>query len=208
MVLTDITSKEFIERLASKDPIPGGGGASAMVAAIGIALGNMVASLTVGKKKYADVEEDIIKLAEKTTKLQEEMIKLVDKDAQVFIPLAKAYGMPSDTEEEKKEKAKVMEDCLKTASTAPFEIMEKCGEAILLQKEFANKGSKLAISDAGVGVSFCKAAMEGASLNVFINTGAMKNREVADEIDAKTNDILNKYLPIADEVFRTVKERL
>lgn len=148
---------EFVEVLASKAPVPGGGGASALVGAVGTALGNMVGSLTVGKKKYADVEEEMYALKEKATALQNDFLRLIERDAEVFEPLAKAYGMPRETEEEKAEKARVMAIVLKDACSVPMEIMEKCCEALDLIVEFAAKGSALAISDAGVGAAFCKA---------------------------------------------------
>ena len=170
---------EFVEVLASKAPVPGGGGASALVGAVGTALGNMVGSLTVGKKKYADVEEEMYALKEKATALQNDFLRLIERDAEVFEPLAKAYGMPRETEEEKAEKARVMAIVLKDACSVPMEIMEKCCEAIDVIKEFAAKGSALAISDAGVGAAFCKAALQGASLNVYINTKSMANKEYA-----------------------------
>ena len=165
MSFTKGSCEEFVDVLASKAPVPGGGGASALVGAIGMALGNMVGSLTVGKKKYADVEADIIALKEKATALQADFLRLVEADAEAFEPLAKAYGMPRETEEEKAEKARVMAIVLKDACAVPMEIMEKCCEAIDVIEEFAAKGSALAISDAGVGVVFCKAALLGASLN-------------------------------------------
>ena len=164
MGFSTVPCNEFVEVLASKAPVPGGGGASALVGAIGTALGNMVGSLTVGKKKYADVEEEMYALKAKCDTLQKELLALVEKDAEVFEPLSKAYGMPRNTEEEKAEKARVMEIVLKDACSVPMEIMEKCCEAIELIQEFAAKGSTLAISDAGVGAAFCKAALEGASL--------------------------------------------
>ena len=208
MSFTDKSCNEFVEVLATKAPVPGGGGASALVGAIGTALGNMVGSLTVGKKKYADVEEDIISLKAQADKLQEELLALVEKDAEVFEPLSKAYGLPKDTPEQQAEKDKVMEECLVNACSVPMEIMEKCCEAIDMMKEFADKGSKLALSDAGVGATMLRAALEGASLNVFINTSSMKNREVAERTEAKANEMLAKYSVLADEIFKNVKERL
>ena len=205
---TKKTAEEFVEVLASKEPVPGGGGASALVGAVGCALGNMVGSLTVGKKKYADVEADIIALKEKADKLQTELLALVDEDAKAFEPLAKAYGMPKETEEEKAEKAKVMEAALKTACGVPLEIMKKCCEAIELIEEFAAKGSRLALSDAGVGAAFCKAALYGASLNVFINTKAMADRECAEKLNKEANDMMAVYGKRADEVFDKVKGSL
>ena len=208
MGFSTVPCNEFVEVLASKAPVPGGGGASALVGAIGTALGNMVGSLTVGKKKYADVEEEMYALKAKCDTLQKELLALVEKDAEVFETLSKAYGMPRTNEEEKAEKARVMEIVLKDACSVPMEIMEKCCEAIELIQEFAAKGSTLAISDAGVGAAFCKAALEGASLNVYINTKSMKNREYAEELNAKADAMLAKYPKMAEEIFESVLGRL
>ena len=208
MGFSTVPCNEFVEVLGSKAPVPGGGGASALVGAVGTALGNMVGALTVGKKKYADVEEEMKELMAKATTLQDELLHLIERDAEVFEPLSKAYGMPRETEEEKAEKARVMEIVLKDACSVPMEIMEKCCEAIDLIVEFAAKGSALAISDAGVGAAFCKAALQGASLNVYINTKSMKNREYAEELNAKCDAMLEKYTKIADEVFNSVLGRL
>ena len=208
MGFTQNTCEEFVEVLASKAPVPGGGGASALVGAVGMALGNMVGSLTVGKKKYADVEADIIALKEKATALQADFLRLVERDAEVFEPLAKAYGMPRETEEETAEKARVMAIVLKDACSVPMEIMEKCCEAIDIIVEFAAKGSTLAISDAGVGAAFCKAALLGASLNVYINTKSMADKEYAAELNKKADDMIEKYSKIADETFGSVLNRL
>ncbi len=202
------TCTEFVEVLASKEPVPGGGGASALVGAVGTALGNMVGSLTVGKKKYADVEDEMQDLKQKCTKLQGELLHLIERDAEVFEPLSKAYGLPHATEEEKAEKARVMETVLKDACLVPMEIMEKCCEAIDLIREFAAKGSSLAISDAGVGAAFCKAALKGASLNVYINTKSMENREYAQSLNDKADAMLEKYTVLADEIFDSVLQRL
>ena len=173
-----------------------------------MALGNMVGSLTVGKKKYADVEADIIALKEKATALQADFLRLVEADAEAFEPLAKAYGMPKETEEEKAEKARVMAIVLKDACAVPMEIMEKCCEAIDVIEEFAAKGSALAISDAGVGVTFCKAALLGASLNVFINTKSMADKEYAASLNEKADKMIADYSKKADEIFAAVNGRL
>ena len=208
MGFSTVPCNEFVEVLGSKAPVPGGGGASALVGAVGTALGNVVGALTVGKKKYADVEEEMKELMAKATTLQDELLHLIERDAEVFEPLSKAYGMPRETEEEKAEKARVMEIVLKDACSVPMEIMEKCCEAIDLIVEFAAKGSALAISDAGVGAAFCKAALEGASLNVYINTKSMKNRECAEELNRKCDEMLAVYTVKADEIFRNVLGRL
>ena len=208
MGFTKGTCEEFVEVLASKAPVPGGGGASALVGAIGMALGNMVGSLTVGKKKYADVEADMIAMKEKATALQADFLRLVEADAEAFEPLSKAYGMPKETEGEKAGKARVIAIVLKDACAVPMEIMEKCCEAIDVIEEFAAKGSALAISDAGVGVVFCKAALLGASLNVFINTKSMADKEYAASLNEKADKMIADYSKKADEIFAAVNARL
>ena len=208
MAFADKSCKDFTIELASKASVPGGGGASALCGALGTALGNMVGSLTVGKKKYADVEPEIKATMEKAEKVWRELLDLIQRDADVFEPLSKAYGLPKETEEEKAHKAEVMEKCLKEACSVPMDIMVKCCEAIELQKVFADKGSTLAISDAGVGVAFCKAALLGASLNVFINTKAMTDRPYAEDLNKKANEMIAKYTVMADEIFNGVFSRL
>ena len=208
MDFTQRSCAQFVDVLASKEPVPGGGGASALVGAIGTALGNMVGSLTVGKKKYANVQQDIIALKQKATALQNELLALVMRDAEAFEPLAKAYGLPKDTPEQQSEKARVMEIVLREACSVPMQIMEKCCKAIELQNEFAKKGSVIALSDAGVGAAFCKAALLGASLNVFINTKSMADKQYAAATNDKCNAMLDKYAPMADEIFAGVLQRL
>jgi formiminotetrahydrofolate cyclodeaminase len=208
MSISKKTLPDFVTVLASKEAVPGGGGASALVGAIGTALGNMVGSLPVGKKKYADVEGEIVSLKKKSDDLQAEFLKLIDKDAEDFEPLSKAYGLPANTDAEKASKAKVMEKALRDASATPFEIMKRCCEAIDIIEGFAAKGSKLAISDAGVGVIFCKAALDGASLNVFINTKSMTDRAYADKVNREANELIAKYTAKADKIFDLVKNQL
>lgn len=207
MSFTKGSCEEFVTVLASKAPVPGGGGASALVGAIGTALGNMVGSLTVGKKKFADVEEEMIELKAKSDKLQAELLALVEKDAEVFEPLSKAYGMPRETEEEKAEKARVMAIVLKEACSVPMEIMRKCCEAIDIAEQFAAKGSALAISDAGCAAVCLKAALMGASLNVFINTKSMEDREYAEAANAEAEEMLKTYEAKADAIFASVRAR-
>ena len=208
MGFSDKSCSEFVEVLATKAPVPGGGGASAMVGALATALGNMVGSLTVGKKKYAAVEEEMWALKDRCDRLQKDFLHLVERDAEVFEPLARAYSMPKNTEEEKAEKARVMEIVLRDACSVPMEIMEKCCEAIDIIAVFAEKGSVIAISDAGVGAAFAKAALQGASLNVYINTKSMADRVLAAELNAKCDRMLEEYSGKADAIFDNVLGRL
>lgn len=199
--------EEFVEVLASAAPVPGGGGGSALVGALGIALGNMVGSLTVGKPKFADVEEDIIALKAQADALQRKLIDFIAADAVAFEPLSKAYGMPRETEAEKAHKAEVMEECLHGACAVPMAIMEACCEAIDVHEQFALKGTPIAISDVGVGVKLCQAALQGASLNVFINTMSMKDRDYAAAIELKANKMLEDYVAKSEAIFQDVAAR-
>jgi formiminotetrahydrofolate cyclodeaminase len=204
MVFVEKPCNEFVEALASKASVPGGGGASALVGAIGMALGSMVGNLTVGKKKYAGVETDIIALLDKATQLQAELLRLVDEDAVVFEPLSRAYAVPKDDPN----KAQIMEDALKLACTVPMDIIRVCAKAIELQDEFSKKGNAIAISDVGVGVAFCKAALMGASLNVYINTQSMADRDYAADIVSEADALLSKYCAMADDIYNNVVARL
>lgn len=208
MLYTDKTCRQFINDTASKVPVPGGGSVSALVGALGAALGRMVGSLTVGKKKYADVEEDMFRLIGESDQLQQELVELVQADIDIFEPLSKLYGMKAETDADKEKKETLLEEALNDACRVPIEIMEKCGRAIELSREFAEKGSKLAVSDAGASAILCKAALQAASLNVYINTGSMKDRKRADELNTKCAMHLMNYTTMADEIFERVTAKL
>ena len=201
MDMTMANCREFVSVLASDAPAPGGGGAAALVGAIGTALGNMVGSLTVGKKKYADVQDEIIALKAKCDQLQKDLLDQVEADEVNFLPLAKAYGIPKDDPT----RDAVMEEATLIACSTPIKIMELCCEAIDCIKVFAEKGSRLAVSDAGCGAVVCKAALQAASLNVFINTKTLKNRDKAEDLNRHANVMLNTYGQLADEIFKDVK---
>ncbi len=208
MRYVDLSCSEFAARLASKDAVPGGGGASALVAALAAALSNMVGNLTVGKKKYADVEEELQNLMKKLEVLRVELLDLVEEDARSFEPLSKAYGLPKETEEEKRHKEEVMEICLHNAAQVPLEIMRKIAEIIPMTRVFADKGSVIAVSDAGVSAALCSAAMRSAALNVYINTRLMKERKYAEMLDAECGSLLEVYCAQADHVYADVSGRL
>lgn len=201
MDMTLESCRTFVEVLASNAPAPGGGGAAALVGAIGTALGNMVGSLTVGKKKYADVEAEIVALKATCDDLQKQLLDQVEADDKGFVPLAKAYGIPKDDPN----RAEILEKATVEACKVPMEIMEKCCEALDYIKIFAEKGSRLAVSDAGCGAVCCKAALQAASLNVFINTKSLKDRSVAEELNRQANVMLNKYCALAEEIFADVR---
>lgn len=201
--LTQLSCEEFVNILATKEPVPGGGGTAALVSALGVALGNMVGSLTVGKKKYADVEPEILTLKAASDGLQEKLLAMVDKDAEAFAPLAKAYGMPAG-----EEKDRVMEDALKVAAAAPLEIMELSVQALEIIERFARIGSRLAVSDAGCAAACVRAAINAAALNVLINTKSMKDRAYAQEVNAKVGFMLHNGSDKADAIFAMVQAQL
>lgn len=208
MAFQDQTILAFMESLSSKAPIPGGGGASALVGALSSALTHMVAALTVGKPKYAAVEPEMNELLKQTESLTERFLSLMDEDAVAFEPLAQAYRLPKETEAERAEKTLRMEAALKSAVQPPLEIMEACAKALPLIALCAEKGSVVAISDAGVAASLCRAALEGASLNVLTNTQGMQDKAYAAELNARANALLNRCCAEADEIYRGIIARL
>lgn len=203
-MLTEMTCREFAKELASKKPVPGGGGAAAFDAAMGIALNTMVANFSYGKKKFMDVKdkhEDLIKRGEI---LREKLVDLIDKDAEYFEPLSKAYIMPANTEEEKKLKEEVLQSCLEAACSAPMEILECTYEAIVMHKEILDISSKNIISDVGVGVQSLKAALNSAYLNVLINLNSIKDTNYILKHKEKAEKLVSEGVKIADEVFSEV----
>ena len=199
---------DFLEVLSSAAPVPGGGGASAAVGAFSSALGMMVANLTIGKKKYADVEEEIIEIREQLQYLQKELVELTDKDAEAFEPLSKAYGLPKDTPEQKEEKERVMEKALYEASIVPMQIMKTVAKVMKLLETLGEKGSKIAISDVGVAVLFARAALEGASLNIYINTRLMKNREQAERLNKESDDMIEEARRMQEKIYAGVLDKI
>lgn len=204
MSFAEMSSRSFTEVLASSDPVPGGGGASALVGAIGSALASMVGNLTTGKKKYAEYETDIQRILKKADELRNTLLPQIDEDAKCFEPLSKAYGLPKDDPS----RDEVMENALRLACTAPLAIMKTAAEAIELHAELSVKGSTLMLSDVGVGVLCCKTALMGASLSIFINVRLMKDHEYAQALKEETDALLLKYCELAERTYADVFEKL
>ena len=203
-MFSELTVNEFSQVLASKAPVPGGGGASAVVGALGSALGSMVGNLTTGKKKYAQFEEDIQRILKDAEKLRTELLVLADEDAKAFEPLSKAYSIPKDSPD----RDEVMEEALKTACKPPMDIVRTICQVIDLHEELCDKGSMLAISDVGVGVLCCRAALLGAALNVYINLGSMKDFEYAKALETEMEKLISEYTVKADTVYKKVMMKL
>jgi len=203
------TVHQFIEETASKSPVPGGGGASALAGALGMALGSMVGNLTLGKKKYAEQEPEIREILKKAQGVQNRFMELIEEDARVFAPLAAAYGLPKDTPEQAERKEAVLQEALVGATLIPLEIARCTVQALELHKRLAEIGTRIAISDVGVGVALCQAAVRGARLNVLINTRMIKDTKfresVETEIDAIEAQIITDGNRIYDSVVQAVR---
>ena len=208
MELMNLSCEAFLEDLAGSAPTPGGGGAAALVGAAGAALGNMVGSLTVGKKKYAAVEADILVLNRRAAALRKRLEGLVQADADAFTPLAAAYKLPKETPEQQAHKAAVLETALEGACAVPLEIMSACCEGITLAAEYAEKGSVMAVSDAGCAALFCKAALQAAGLNVSINTRLMADKAHAAALNAQAAAMLEEFVPQADQIHEKLTHSL
>ncbi|MBQ3356906.1 MAG: cyclodeaminase/cyclohydrolase family protein [Oscillospiraceae bacterium] len=204
MDMTTVSCRDFVSALASPAPTPGGGGAAALLGAIGTALGNMVGALTVGKKKYAAVEEELRALTARCDALQAALLRQVEADEKGFLPLAEAYRLPKDdpTRESTLEEASV------AACKVPLRIMALCCEALDAVAALAEIGSRLALSDAGCGAAALKAALQAASLNVLINTKGLKDRSRADALNEVCLSMLEAGGAQADRIFTQVKNGL
>jgi len=200
----DMSCVGFAEVLASREPVPGGGGASALVGALGVALCSMVGNLTVGRKKYAQYENDLKVILIEAEGVRNKLLELIDEDAKAFDPLAKAYSISKDDPQ----RQEIMEKVLTDACIAPLEMMRCCCHAIELLEEMLDKGSVTLVSDVGCGALFSKAALSGASLNIFINSASLSDREKAKAIEREADAMLEKYIPRAEAVAKEVEARI
>ncbi len=201
--MREMTLTAFTRALASKQPAPGGGGASALAGALGAALGSMVGELTLGKPKYAAVEEEMRALTGRAKELADRLLALADEDAQAFLPLSRAYGIPKDDPG----RADELERCLRIAAQPPLEMVRLCCQAVELLEGFAAMGSRLAVSDAAAGAALCRGALYAAAVNVKVNTKAMADRAYADECNAQVDRLTETYAERADKVFADIYGR-
>lgn len=194
----------FVNVLSSKDPTPGGGGASALTGALAASLCSMVGNLTSGKKKYAEYQNEIEAILEEAKALITDFTNLIRKDGEAFLPLSQAYSIPKDAPDRDER----LEAALKDAAAVPIEILEKCLCVTILCERLFTCGSRLVLSDAGVAAALCRAAAEGAALNVLCNTKLMLKRDYASSLDEKTNTLLNDCIARCNTVYNGVTEYL
>lgn len=199
---TQRSCRAFTELLASPSPTPGGGGAAALTAAVGAALGGMVCALTVGKKQYAAAERELRAVMEDCAALREELLAQVQADADGFLPLAAAYALPKDDPARREKLAQASA----AACAAPLKIMALCCRGLDAMAVLAEKGSRLAVSDAGCGAAILGGALRAASLNVLVNTRAMGDAGAA--LNARCLSLLDRGEAAANVVFVQVKNGL
>lgn len=203
MDLTEQSVAAFTRQLAAKTPIPGGGGASALVGALGAALGSMVGRYTVGNPRYAAAEEEVTAILAQLEALGEKLLSLVEADAAAFQPLSRAYAIPKDDPT----RGEVLERCLRQAAEPPMELLRLSCQAIELHQALLDKGSAMLLSDVGTGVIFCWSALYGAWLNLKVNTKPMADRAYAEELNAQADALVERYRKVAEQVYQTVLER-
>ena len=204
MKLAELKTSEFVDLLASDAPAPGGGSAAALEGALGAALTAMVCGLTVGKKKYAEYQELAEEAQKKATDLKARFVDVMDRDTEAFNVVSAAFGMPKATDEEKAARSAAIQEGLKGCTKTPFEMMELAVETLELTASILGKSNDSAASDLGVSALSLRAAIQGAWLNVLINIGSLKNKELAEDYRAKGEALLAKALPLADQIYDTV----
>lgn len=191
---------KFLDELSSSAPVPGGGGASALIGAIGCALCSMVANLTTGKKKYVQYQERIDELLPFLENMRGALMEDIKLDADAFYPLSQAYSIPKDAPD----RDKIMEEALLTASNAPMKIIEDVSKLVPVLEELEVIGSRLAISDVAVAAAACSAALKGAVMNIYINTKSMKKREVAEAMNQKAKELVGDGTARCDAVYKKI----
>ncbi|MDD4571318.1 MAG: cyclodeaminase/cyclohydrolase family protein [Clostridia bacterium] len=206
--MMDKSCLEFLDALASSSPTPGGGGGVGMGGAMAMALTNMVCNLTIGKKKYAEVEKEIKALLKEGLELQEKLLSVVAADAEVFQPLSEAYALPNATDEEKAYKKAVLSERSKVACSVPLQGARWAVRGLEITKRVGEIGSKLVISDAGCGAAFMLAALTSARFNVMINLGAITDEAYVASAHTEINELLHKGEKLAAETVEIVENRM
>ncbi len=200
--------RDFLDKLCSDSPEPGGGSASALIGATAASLAGMLAALTVNKKGYEKVKPEMEEILSKAKQLKEDMLDLLQKDTEAFDDAANAFKLPKNTEKEKLIRAEAIERGLVTASEVPFSIMEKSLEVANLARVVLKKGNEMAISDGAIAALFAEAAAIGGMINVRINFSWMKNKDYVRNREKKLGVILDEIKEIKEEALSYVLEKL
>lgn len=200
--------KQLIEVSASDSPTPGGGSVSALAGSLAAAMVSMVGNLTVGKEKYKDVEADTKEILAEATDIIARLEQLVAADIAEFSKFMAALKLPKNTEEEKAERTRVMQEVLKSATDTPMEIARTCLDILKLAKRLSGIGNKGAISDVGVGAYLAEASLNSALLSVDINLPMVKDEAYAARVSAERNQLVEEARQLKEEAVAVVQERL
>ncbi len=206
--LAEMPVSQFLEDLASSKPAPGGGSVAGLAGSLGAGLISMVCNLTLGKKKYADVQDDITALVGKSENLRKELTSLIEKDIEAYTILNNTMKMPRDTDEQKAARDKAMDGALKGATNVPMKIAEACAAVMDLCQEAADKGNSNAVSDVGVGILLAEAGLRSAALNVLINLGYSKDEAFVSQSRNHLNALLEGRGKLRDEIYDLVVSKL
>jgi formiminotetrahydrofolate cyclodeaminase len=207
-VITQSSIDEFLDRLASGDPTPGGGSAAAIIGAMGAALVSMVCNVSFGKKGYEAAEPELRAVLAKSEALRRRLSGMVAEDVAAFDGLMAAYKLPKASEEEKAHRADTIQTTLKRATEVPLECARACSEVVDLARRAAHHGYKHVISDAGVGVAAADAALKSAALNVFINAPLLKDRRFADAAVAEIERLVEASGADSEATYAAVRAKL
>jgi formiminotetrahydrofolate cyclodeaminase len=202
------TIAKFLDELASEQPTPGGGGAAAIMGAVGAALVSMVANLTIGKKNYEAFDAELKATNAEAEKVRAELTAAIDEDVVAFNAVMGAYGLPRGTDEEKAARAAAIQAALKQATDAPLRAVKACHEVIKLSAVVADKGNINVISDAGVAVLAANAGLRSAALNVYINAKSIKDREFAEIRLGEVNALTDLAARKTEEVYAVVRGKI
>jgi formiminotetrahydrofolate cyclodeaminase len=206
--LTDNQVTTFLDELASSAPAPGGGSVAALSGALGAALVSMVCNLTVGKKRYTDVQEDIQALLEQSEALRHELVDLLEADVAVYTGVSTAYKMPRSTEQEKAARSAAIQEALKRATLVPMQVADACTQVLDLCTPAAEKGNVNAVSDAGVAALMAEAGLRSAALNVLINLNAIRDEAFCEEMGGKLDSVLGGKAELKEQIYALVEEKL
>lgn len=207
-MMKDLTTQQFLDALASKAPTPGGGGAAAVMGAMGAALVSMVCNLTLGKKNYEAVEGAMRATLERSENLRARLAGMVRADAAVFEQVMAAYGLPKDSDGQKQARAEAIQAALKSATDVPLDCARACAEVITLSRVVAEQGNKNVVSDAGVAVLAAYGALKSAALNVYVNAGAIKDEAFVQARVGELEALLAGQDIAVEEIYQTTKRRL
>lgn len=204
----DDSIRNYLDEISSSSPTPGGGNVSAFSGAVACNLGIMVCNLTIGKKKYIDVEEEMKDVKFELAVAREEFLNLAEKDNLAFDKVMESFKLPKDTDEQKKERNDKIESSTLEAAEVPAEVLRSCSKIMPLFQTLAVKGNQNSVSDAGVGASLISTAAEGAFLNVLINCSSLSNQTVAQEILKKNEIMLTDIKNSAKTIIEEIKRKL